>query len=218
MGDTSSLWVGLKHCHVDLTNADSPPSQKLHQTLSLKKLKFLDHLYLACSGENCIETLRMVARDHPAIRKLTLEVEWMKMTEKTQHRMSNALVKFDEVDLTNCNFFAKCWNTNGYDSDGNVEYLSNPDIIDKDMTGLLMKTLLYESTHQTGSKLKIITFCGECIEAAKDDDFTFNDRSYRCVIFDYEEKYDIEVNLEYRTAVWETDSEEEDADSSEADE
>ena len=103
VGDVPSLWVGLKHCHVDLKSALSP-CQKLHETLSLKKLQFLDHLYLACSEENCIEILHMIAPDHPAIRKLSLEGEWMDMYNDI-HRISNTLVKFEEVDLTYCGFF-----------------------------------------------------------------------------------------------------------------
>ena len=218
MADTPSLWVELKHCRVDLlTSTVSPrqkpssnkesPRQKLHETLSLKKLQFLDHLYLACSSENCIGIIDMITCDHPAIRKLSLEMEWMDMPFDTHQSISNALVKFEEVDLSNSDFSTKCWNTNGYDSDGDICYLSNPAVIDKDVTGSLMRTLLYEATHRTGSKLKIVTFCGESIQAEDDDQAV----SYRSVICDYEHKFDIEVNLEWRTwtTEWTTVSKEE---------
>ena len=218
MGDTPSLWVELKHCRVDLTSAVSPRQksssnkdsqrQKLHETLSLKKLQFLDHLYLVCSSENCIEILHMIAGEHPTIRKLSLEVEWMDMYHDI-HRISKALVKFVEVDLTYCGFFSKFIDTMYDDSDGQHNYYP-PKLIDKEVTGSLMRTLLYVATHQTGSKLKMITVCGESIESEDDDLDRQRVTSCISVICEYRDKYDIEVNLKWVT--WVTISEEEEED------
>ena len=98
MGDIPSLWIGLKRCRVDLTSAVSP-CEKLHQTLSSKKLQFLEQLHLVCSRKNCIlRILLMIARDHPAIRKLSLEVDPMEMFYDS-YRISNARDEFEEVNF-----------------------------------------------------------------------------------------------------------------------
>ena len=133
MGDTPSLWAGLKHCHVDLISSNTPNltsaqfappckkdltsfhspklsfsdfrCHKLHQTLSSKKLEFLEHLHLGCSGKDCIEILRMITRDHPRIRKVSLEMVWVDFYYKEQRQLENAQMNL-KVDTTNCVFFA----------------------------------------------------------------------------------------------------------------
>ena len=143
MGDTPSLWAGLKHCHVDLISSKSSsnlissqsssdlissqfvppckkdltsfrspklsfsdsPCHKLHQTLSSKKLEFLEHLRLGCSGKDCIEILRMITRDHPRIRKVSLEMVWVDFYYKEERQLENAQMNL-KVDTTNCVFFA----------------------------------------------------------------------------------------------------------------
>ena len=134
VGDTPSLWAGLKHCHVDLISSKSSsdltssqfappckkdltsfrspklsfsdsPCHKLHQTLSSKKLEFLEHLRLGCSGKDCIEILRMITRDHPRIRKVSLEMVWVDFYYKEERQLENAQMNL-KVDTTNCVFFA----------------------------------------------------------------------------------------------------------------
>ena len=97
MGDTPSLWVKLKTIRVDYSSWTSPPLQQLNDVLSSTKIQ---NLNLTCSSDHCLGLIRMIAQDHPQIRKLSLQTKWIDFQWKFYEDFAKAIVNFEEVDLT----------------------------------------------------------------------------------------------------------------------
>ena len=100
MGDTPCLWVKLKSIRVDYSSWTSPPLQQLNEVLSLRNVQHLEHLNLTCSSDHCLGLIRMIAQDHPQIRKLSLQTKWIDFQWKFYEDFAKTIVNFEEVDLT----------------------------------------------------------------------------------------------------------------------
>ena len=97
MGDTPCLWVKLKSIRVDYSSWTSPPLQQLNDVLSSTKIQ---NLNLTCSSDHCLGLIRMIAQDHPQIRKLSLKTKWIDFQWKFYEDFAKTIVNFEEVDLT----------------------------------------------------------------------------------------------------------------------
>ena len=193
MGDTPSLWVKLKTIRVDYSSWTSPPLQQLNDVLSSTKIQ---NLNLTCSSDHCLGLIRMIAQDHPQIRKLSLQTKWIDVLWEVYKDFAKTIVKFEEVDLAYSDFMIKCHNIQ-IDEDGLETIIAGFNY--PDMAGDLRKVLLSEAGRQKDSKLRTITFCGESIEELEDDQYTFFNYP---VIHNFGKGRDVEVKLEYRVPRW----------------
>ena len=109
MGESGSLWTRFKlkiwtHHATDLQILAS----ELLQVLSLQRLTSLQYLSLQCIGwELCPPLLRVIVENHSTIRKISLDVLLPYVPFSSINELAgltSALVKFEEVDLTECDF------------------------------------------------------------------------------------------------------------------
>ena len=151
MGEAGSLWEKFKlkmwtnqASDLQLLTSD------LLQVLSLQRLASLECLSLQCiRWELCAPLLRVIVETQPTIRKLSLDVllPYVPFACKAELAgLTSALVRFEEVDLSGCDFRYM-----GADELGSVYW--------KDDTGDILTALLTEPSFD--SKLRILTFCGD---------------------------------------------------------
>ena len=150
MGESGSLWTRFKlkiwtHHATDLQMLAS----ELLQVLSLQRLTSLQYLSLQSIGwELCPPLLRVIVENHSTIRKISLDVllpyvPFSRINELAG--LTSALVKFEEVDLTECDFRYMA-----ADGQGSVDW--------RDDTGAILTALL---APPVTSKLRILTVCGD---------------------------------------------------------
>ena len=151
MGEAGSLWEKFKlkmwtnqASDLQLLTSD------LLQVLSLQRLASLEYLSLQCiRWELCAPLLRVIVETQPTIRKLSLDVllPYVPFACKAELAgLTSALVRFEEVDLSGCDFRYM-----GADGLGSVHW--------KDDTGDILTALLTEPPFN--SKLRVLTFCGD---------------------------------------------------------
>ena len=149
MGESGNLWENFK---LRLWSGHTSDLQMLTsdllQVLSLQRLANLQYLSLQCiCWELCAPLLRVIVElKQPTIRKLSLDVLLPYMPFPCKKALTSELVKFEEVDLSGCDFRYLGAGRLG----GSVYW--------KDDTGEILTALL---TAAFNFKLRKLTLCGD---------------------------------------------------------
>ena len=156
IGEAPGLWTNFK------LNLKHSFDQRTFRVLSLERLQSLECLTANAYWYDCLQILQRIVAEHSSIRRLSVEGDWASDRLDTENAVANiakTLVKFVEVDLTECSFPTKYrWDIRG-------ELIQNV----PDRTTALLKATLAASSRED-SKLKILTLNGWFIEMPVDSE------------------------------------------------
>ena len=101
MGERPELWAKLKLGFFAQLGIEAQ-EQELLGILQLRRLQSLERLRLECRlpAKNCPPFLQIISDNHPAVRKLDLQMSQQgTLPEEILVNLAAALVKFEEVDV-----------------------------------------------------------------------------------------------------------------------